>query len=708
MDGEARLLIAGDASLTRRLDSAEFEAEGFRLRPAVDEASMLAAFASERPAAVLLGLAGAGDLGLCRAIRRHAAGAETPVLALTAEDPAPLLAAARDAGITDVAPLAAGAAVVAHRLRLLVEAARLREALRESERSLAGAERVARLGTWRMFPGQSAMQWSSQTYRILGHPVGSEASRERFFERVHPAERAQLAEQIEAALQTRGRFEVEHRLALPDGRMRHVRQTGEIVRDESGGHGAITGTIQDVTAQVRTQLRMRRLASYDSLTGLANRALFRQSLERALADAQGSEASVGLLFLDLDRFKQINDTLGHAAGDELLRAVADRLRRCVRASDVVGRPAETTPRATVSRLGGDEFTILLSAVRDPGEAGEVARRVLRELAEPVPIAGRTVATGASVGIAVFPQDGEDAEALLKNADTAMYHAKGLGRNNFQYYSAELNAAVRRRFELEMMLRAALENGELRLAYQPRIDLRERRVVSFEALLRWDHPELGTISPREFIPLAEETGLILPIGDWVLYEACRQIQAWRAEGLPATRVSVNVSQRQMDHRDIVSIVGAALRESDVEPGWLELELTESAMLRGDERSALALRDLRAMGVRIAIDDFGTGYSSLSYLSQFPIDVLKMDRCLVRDLDSDPRAAAVARAIIGMAHGLGLRAVAEGVDQREQAHFLVRHGCDEAQGFLYAGALPPEKAGRLLRGFDRARALRMKDT
>jgi diguanylate cyclase (GGDEF)-like protein/PAS domain S-box-containing protein len=694
----SRVLLANGSASTRVELGTALTGAGFDVREVTDAASVIVDLERLRPQLVLLDLEIASQDGfrICQLVRASLDGTETPLVIVADAAQAASAHHAFEAGATDFITSLMPVHVLVQRARALVRSTRAAEALRESQQMLARAERIAKMGSWRLRPGSNRMSWSRETHRILGYPNDTAPSLELLLERIHPNDLETVRRGIEDALQESGHFAIEHRLVMADGRVRHVRQVGELARDGSAAGEFVAGTIQDVTEQVRTESRMRRLASYDSLTGLANRAYFTHSLDRALERARSLGHSVGLLFLDLDRFKRINDTLGHAAGDELLRGVAERLRSCVRDGDLVGRPGTPDQGATISRVGGDEFTVLLSHVEEPGAASEVARRILRVLAEPIHVSNRKVVTGTSLGIAVFPQDGDDAESLLKNADAAMYHAKQQGRNNFQFYSAELNAAAMRRVELETQLRDALERNQLRLHYQPRLDLRSGRVSSLEALLRWHHPELGVVAPREFVPVAEETGLIVPIGDWILREACRQIRAWRDAGIGSFRLSVNVSGRQLDHHDgFCKVVGDALRESAVDPGSLEIELTESLLIRGEDAAALTLRDLRAMGVRVSLDDFGTGYSSMNYLSQFPLDTLKIDRCLVRDLGSDPRADAVVRAIIGMSHGLGLQVVAEGVDSPEQERFLRANQCDEVQGFLYAGALPPEEVAGFLR-------------
>jgi diguanylate cyclase (GGDEF)-like protein len=420
------------------------------------------------------------------------------------------------------------------------------------------------------------------------------------------------------------------------------------------------------------------------------------TLERARNRAQAGGHSMALLYMDLDQFKRINDTLGHGAGDELLRAVAAVLFDQVRSTDVVGRTG--APDSEISRLGGDEFAILLTGVSSRADAEKVARRILEAVPTPVPVESREISTTASIGIAIYPDDGEDVETLVKHADRAMYFSKENGRNSYAFFSDAMTSGSMRRLTLEQQLRAALDADAMRLVYQPRIHLADQSVQGAEALLRWAHPELGSVSPKEFIPLAEETGVIIELGEWVLRRACRQLREWRAAGLARIRISVNVSTHQFRQGDLGALVAQALREAELHPSDLEIEITESAMLQDDEHTLSMLRKIRDMGVRIALDDFGTGYSSLSYLERFPLDTLKLDRSLVRDVGASPSARGIVQAVITMSHALGLTVVAEGVDAPEQIHALRELGCDEAQGFELAGPLEPPELATFLRSQD----------
>jgi diguanylate cyclase (GGDEF)-like protein len=436
--------------------------------------------------------------------------------------------------------------------------------------------------------------------------------------------------------------------------------------------------------------RARSRADRDGLTGLAGREPFRQNVNKALHRARRDDYPAALLYIDLDRFKGVNDTLGHAAGDALLQQVARLLKSEVRPTDVVGTAARQRA-GTVSRLGGDEFTVLLSKMRQAQDAGDVARRILEAFKAPFSVCGHELSATASVGIAVFPQDGEDADALLKRADMAMYEAKAEGAGRYRFYQPSMGQAILRRIELEKHLHHALERDELEVRYQPRVDIRSDTMVGMEALARWNSPELGAVQPREFIPVAEETRLILPIGAWVLETACAQLARWQRLGWSGLRLSVNISSEQFASSDVAKTVTDALRNNDLQPEGLELEVTESLILAEDNRTSLALRDLRAIGVALALDDFGTGYSSLSFLTRFPLDVLKIDRSIASEVEVDPAAASIVEAVVTMGRRLGLRIVAEGVDSLGQALRIRELGCDELQGFLVSPPLTAEELG-----------------
>ena len=438
----------------------------------------------------------------------------------------------------------------------------------------------------------------------------------------------------------------------------------------------------------RTEDRILHMAYYDSLTKLPNRSLFHNRLGKALEYSERYGNTFALLFIDLDNFKRINDTLEHRIGDLLLQGVAERLNQCVRSADTVARQGENPVANTIARLGGDEFTLLLTELSAMQDAAKVAQRVLTVLSRPFNLDGHEVFVGASIGIALYPADGRDVNTLIMNADTAMYHAKEKGRNNFQFYKKSMNATALDRLHLENSLRRALKNDEFTLLFQPKIDIKTKCVVGTEALIRWNHPERGMISPAEFIPVAEETGLIIPIGEWVLKSACAQSKEWLNNGLTGSPVSIalNLSGLQFRQDNLIKIVEKVIADTGIAPELIDLEITESVIMQNADSTISLLNKLKDMGVKLSMDDFGTGYSSFYYLKSFPLDNLKIDRAFINDITRSKKDAAIVKAIIAMAHTLELNVIAEGVETDEQFKLLQEFGCDEMQGFLFCRPLP----------------------
>jgi diguanylate cyclase (GGDEF)-like protein/PAS domain S-box-containing protein len=503
-----------------------------------------------------------------------------------------------------------------------------------------------------------------------------------------------------------GVAETEWQVGTPPGPVRWLRR--QVVQVEGG----VVATVRDITERRLAEERIRHLAHHDELTGLPNRSLIRDRLEEALEQARQSGSHLALAFVDLDGFKLVNDGLGHNAGDELLKVVGSRMQACLRRGDMLGR------------LGGDEFVILLPDVGDnPVSLTPLLERIRQAVTEPVQIGQQAVQVSCSTGVVVYPRDGEDPKTLMMNADAAMYHAKDLGSNNFQFYSREMNASVEEKLRLLEGLRKALDAtlagdagdgtpaagapaagapaGRFHVMYQPKIDLRTGRLFGVEALVRWQHPEHGMIPPLRFIELAEESGMIVGLGEWVLRTACAQNRLWRAAGLDPLTVSVNVSARQFEEAHLVERIAGALHDTGLDPDALELEVTESLLMRDLQQSVGRMRELKAMGVSLSIDDFGTGYSSLSALKSFPISTLKIDKSFVRDLADSPDDQAIALAVISLGHRLHLRVIAEGVETEEQRDFLRAHDCDEMQGYLFSPPVAPERITEMLQAQARTR-------
>jgi diguanylate cyclase (GGDEF)-like protein/PAS domain S-box-containing protein len=466
-----------------------------------------------------------------------------------------------------------------------------------------------------------------------------------------------------------------------------VRLNVRAIHDAADNVESFEGTVEDITEQKAAQERMKFLAFYDALTELPHRALLQDRLENALSGARRRGEKIALLFLDLDRFKAINDSYGHAFGDTVLQEVAKRLKECVR-------------EHTVARVGGDEFLILLSNLKDTSDAAIAANRVVEAMNDSFTVQGRTLTVGCSVGVSIFPEHGQDGDTLIRNADAAMYSAKESGRNSVHYFTDEMNVQAMERLAMDKNLRQALERKEFFLVYQPQMEIASGKITGFEALLRWNHPELGLIPPDRFISIAESNGLILPIGEWVLRAACMQARRWRDQGLCAVPVAVNVSAVQFRQENFGELIQRILRDTDLSPEYLQLELTESVLLSNADRTLSVLREFKEMGLKLSIDDFGTGYSSFTYLKHFSVDKLKIDRSFVRDVIVDRDDAAITIAIISLAKSLNIKVIAEGVENEAQMFFLQEHRCDEIQGHYFSKPVSADGAAAMLqcgRGF-----------
>jgi diguanylate cyclase (GGDEF)-like protein/PAS domain S-box-containing protein len=574
-------------------------------------------------------------------------------------------------------------------VRDMTERRRQELALRESEERYALAAQGANDGLWDWHLFTNEVYYSPRWKEMLGlGDVEVSTSLDEWLKRVHPEDVGAL--KVEIATHTAGithHLQDEHRIMHKDGGYRWVLCRGVAERDAAGKAYRMAGSLTDITERKLAEEQLLHDAFHDSLTNLANRALFTDLLGRSLGRAQRrADYRFAVLFIDLDRFKVVNDSLGHTVGDELLRAITRRIERCVRPGD------------TVARLGGDEFTILVDDIGDASDATRVADRIQRELTQPFNLSGHEVFTSASIGIALSASGYEEADDVLRDADIAMYRAKALGKARYEVFDTAMHARAMALLELETDLRRAIERNEFRLYYQPMVNLETGRIVGFEGLVRWQHPQRGLIGPAAFVPIAEETGLIIPIGRWVLKEACRQMREWQ-ERYPGTRdltISVNLSGKQFAQARLVEDVDQALKESGLAPGRLRLEITESVVME-NAASAMAMIDqLRGLNVKIDIDDFGTGYSSLSYLQRFEVDHLKIDRSFVSNIGSDRgENAEIVRTIVTLAHHLGMDAVAEGVETQDQLRMLRDLGCGSVQGFLFAEPVSQDEAEGLLK-------------
>jgi diguanylate cyclase (GGDEF)-like protein/PAS domain S-box-containing protein len=695
---QAVVLIAEDDAATRLLLRETLEQAGFAVVEAEDGQEAVDSFCDSPTDIILLDVEMPRKDGFtsCMEIRKLPDGHSVPVLMVTGLDDLESINRAYEAGATDFITKPINWTILAHRVRYMLRAGQALEGLRKSEARLANAQRIAGLGNWEWDIERTTLECSEETYRIFGlrpPPVGS--SYDVFFNTIHPADKDIVKTALDRALRRGKPFNVDHRIVLPNGNERSVHQQAELLFAESGKPLRMTGTVQDVTDRKMAEEQIRTLAYYDTLTELPNRIMFKEHLNKALARARRRNTLVAVLMLDLDRFKRINDTLGHTVGDQMLREVAKRLVGSIRQEDVLARSGYDEASASIARLGGDEFAIMLTELDSVQAAAKVARRTLDAMCAPIPLEAQEVFATASIGITIYPFDGENVDYLLKNADTAMYHAKSEGRNNYQYYTKSMNASAFENLALENSLRRALEREEFELYYQPQVSIDSGKIVGVEALIRWMHPEMGMISPVQFIPLALETGLIVPMDEWGLRVACSQAKAWQDAGLPPICVSVNLSSYQFRQKNLTEAVARIISETRLDPQYLDIELTEGTIMQNADETIRTLNELKEMGIRLSIDDFGTGYSSLSYLKRFPLDTLKIDRSFIMDITNDPDDEALTRAIIAMSNSLKIKVIAEGVETEEQLDFLKTNGCDEFQGYLFSRPVPASELAEMLK-------------
>lgn len=620
-------------------------------------------------------------------IRQLPTGTHVPILMITGLDDLDSITRAYDEGATDFLTKPINFFILPHRVQYMLRSKLTADALRSSQSKLDNAQRIARLGNWEWCLSTQHLSWSREFGCVIGLLADQRLdSWSDFLGCIADAERHNVRLLAGQAIEEKQPFNIEFSVeSVNDGAVRRIRLEAEPHLNEGGECTHMLGTIQDITERTNAQKQIHNLAYFDLVTGLPNRAQLNETLRYTLKLAKRNDTTFALLFLDLDHFKQVNDSLGHDAGDELLKQISARLTSVVRDYDMVSASEKSASEEfdsqhTVARLGGDEFVVLLGQVNRVEDAARVAERIAQSVGEPYRIGDNTVNVTTTIGISVFPADGITAEGLMKSADVAMYHAKDSGRNGYQFYSRNIHQQALARFLLERDLKEAIENDQLTLVYQPKVNLSDGNVSGVEALVRWDHPQLGMVSPSEFIPLAEETGLILRLGRWVLCQATRQMQRWIDAGIDPLLIAVNCSSVQFSRSNIIEDINNALSFSGLEPRLLEIELTESLLLQDIELGIRSLRDMKALGIQVSIDDFGTGYSSLSYLKRLPVDKLKIDSSFVKNLGVDAGDVAIVSAIITLSHNLNLSVVAEGVETQQQYDILHGFDCDEVQGYL----------------------------
>ncbi len=688
------LVVDDDPSL-RLFMSAALKKSGFEIVEAQDGKEALERFRDDKPDLILLDLMMPVMDGFeaCKIIRGLPGGRYIQILMATGSDDKASIEKAFEAGASDFVSKPINWAMLGHKAKYILRAGQAFKELDRSRSHLAKTQELAKLGSWQIDIASGQFSCSSKACRLLG--IEEEFSFSAFLSPIIASERDTVAQKIQQAVTSQKKLIVNYPVILPGGTQKHILNQGEILFCEDGTPELMLGVIQDVTQLKQAEAEIRMLAFYDGLTGLANRALFMDRLQQTIASANRTHRKFALLFLDLDQFKLVNDTLGHHIGDLLLKQVATRLKNNIRGSDSATLLKMDPADSIIARLGGDEFTVLLTDVKGPESLAKVATRLTREIAGNYQLEGHDVSMTTSIGISIFPDDGREKSVLLQKADTAMYHAKKSGRNGFQFYKESLNMEVFERFSLERDLKKALDNGELELFYQPRVALETRRIVGAEALIRWNHPVKGMIFPDKFIPFAEESGQIIDINRWVLKEACRQTKQWHEQGLEPVTIAVNLSGYKFTSQNIIGTMQEALGTQDSSPQNLEIEITENVLMQNTEETIDTLQRIKDLKVRIALDDFGTGYSSLSYLISFPVDILKIDRSFVMGCAAESKNLVIIKAIIAMGHSLEKKIVAEGIETDEQFEVLKKYGCDEGQGYLFKHPVPEAVFAALLK-------------
>lgn len=686
---QARLLIVDDNEMNRDMLARRLARKGYDIRVTETAQQLLERVKQEEIDLVLLDIEMPEISGLdaLKTLRENYSSIELPVIMVTAKDQSDDVVRALDLGANDYVTKPIDFPVALARIGTQLSHKRAQEALRESEERYALAARGANDGLWDWNLVDNAIYFSSRWKAMLGYQDNEISNApDEWLDRIHDADRERVKDEI--AAHQKGltpHFESEHRMLHKDGTFRWMLSRGLAVHDASGVPMRMAGSQTDITEGKVS----------DPLTGLPNRLLFIDRLGRLIKHAKRRKDYVfAVLFLDLDGFKMINDSLGHLMGDQLLLAVATRLEKCLRSSDTVARIGQGF---TMARLGGDEFTILLDDLKDLGDASRAAERVMKELTAPFMLGGKEVFTSVSIGIALSSPSYEEPEDILRDADTAMYRAKSLGKARFEVFDADMRASVMARLQLETDLRRALEREEFQNFYQPIVSLSSGQIVGFEALLRWHHPTRGMVSPGEFIPVAEDTGLIRELGWWNLREACRQMTQWRRQYKDHNlTVSVNLSAKQFLQPNLVEDIRRLLQELQLPPNTLKLEITESTVMADPAAAIEMLQQIKSLGISLAIDDFGTGYSSLSYLHRFPLDTLKIDRSFISGMQEGGEGMEIARTILPMAMNLHLDVIAEGVETAEQLALLQKLQCKYGQGYYFSKPVSAQAAAALLSG------------
>ncbi|MFA5921501.1 MAG: EAL domain-containing protein [Methylococcaceae bacterium] len=702
LSARSLILTIDDDDMMRLMLHDILDREGFEVVNASSGFEGIEIIKTRRPELVLLDvmMPEMDGFDCLQAIREIPSMELLPIVMLTGADDIDSINRSFQLGATDFIAKPISWPTLPHRLRYLLRASSALNRLEKSEAELRTAQKIAHLGSWDWTVADDRMQWSDEVFNMLDvDPDDFHGHRLDLYKTLQSADADKLHQIIESCIKNKHNFHLQFHIHHANGFEHVVLMRGEPVIP-GNSVTRIQGTIQDITERQRIDEQIRFLSYYDPLTGLPNRALFKEILGHAISSCNRYSSVLSALFISIDRFKRINETLGPSVGDRVLKMFADRLVTGVRDCDYVAVNADydmNRNEMTVSRLGGNEFTVLLNHIHDSRDSVKVAKRIFQIMAESFNIEEHEIFLGINIGIAVYPGDGNDEDSFIKNAEFAVSHARKQGQNTYQFFNKSLNVAAFHKLSMENNLRHAIERDELILYYQPKVNMREKRVIGCEALIRWQHPDFGLVPPSQFVPIAEDSGLITDISNWVLETACKQMHLWQQQGLRSLVMATNVSAHQFRQRGFVAQVDKLLTSLDLAPQYLKLELTESVLLENIGDALVTLREFHALGVHISIDDFGTGYSSLAYLKKLPISELKIDRSFIQDIPFNEDDMAITTAILALAKSLSLDVVAEGVEHEEQAAFLIQQGCEIAQGFLYSKPIPAVEFALFLQQF-----------
>jgi diguanylate cyclase (GGDEF)-like protein len=693
----ARLLIVDDDALLRGMAAKTLRHAGFEVSDAGGGEDALARFAERSYDLVLLDvmMPGLDGYEVCQRIRAMTQGARVPILMLTGLNDTASIELAYSHGATDFITKPINWTLLSHKVRYALRASTAAEAMRRSRESLARAQSLAGMGNWTMFP-DGRMECSAELLRLLGTPPNASpcSTAEKFLARVVAYDRERVRGARAELAYDGTPYQLEFQIELYGGGIRTVFEQAAPILNDNGRPASIEGITQDITERVHAEQRIRELSHYDGTTGLPNRQFFAELAGPSLERAGRFGKRCAVMHLDIDRFKGVNDAFGRSQGDAVLKTVAERLRTWIRSSDLASVGEAPADHGVLASVGGNAFTLLIADLAAQEQATVVAQRLLKSIAQPIIVESQSVVLTASIGIAFFPNDAQDFAGLTRCAEQAVRAAKLAGRAQHRFFDEQMNAHAASRLLLEAELRRAIVQEELRLHFQPKVDAASGAIIGAEALVRWQHGERGLLPPGEFVALAEETGLILPLTDWVFESACRSLREWSDAGLPSVPLSINLAAPSLTGTSLIGKLDALMQRYNLRPASLMLEMTETMLMRDVESGVALLDTLRASGYGLSLDDFGTGYSSLSYLKRLPMDELKIDRSFVTDAARGGRDGALAAAIIALGRELGLQVVAEGVETQEQSAFLLRRGCNMQQGYLFAKPMPAAAYARLL--------------